>query len=130
MNKNNNRKTFIITLIIVFIGSLGFNLYLWNEKQLYKAEVIKKNKAITEIRNVIKIVTQTHNSIEAIEVALKKDFNIDSGIMHDKMDDTYSLVLTPKDWNQIDYQEIWTFMGLQIVFDKQKKFQQIDFYKP
>jgi len=130
MNKNNNRKTFIITLIIVFIGSLGFNLYLWNEKQLYKAEVIKKNKAITEIRNVIKIVTQTHNSIEAIEVALKKDFNIDSEIMLDKIDSTYSLVVTPKDWNQIDHQEIWTFMGLQIVFDKQKKFQQIDFYKP
>ncbi|WP_298544945.1 hypothetical protein [uncultured Aquimarina sp.] len=130
MNKNNNRKTFIITLIIVLIGSLGFNLYLWNEKRLYKAEVIKKNKAITEIRNVIKIVTQTHNSIEAVEVALKKDFNINSGIMHDKMDDTYSLVVTPKDWNQIDHQEIWTFMGLQIVFDKQKKFQQIDFYKP
>ncbi len=130
MNRKNNHKALIITLISVFIVSLGFNLYHWKEKQLFKEQILKKDKAITEIRNAIKIVTKTNNSIDAIQVALEKGFDVDSEVMYSEIDSSFSFVTTPKDWDQIDHQEIGTFQGLQIVFDKQKKFQQIDFYKP
>ncbi|MFD2562869.1 hypothetical protein [Aquimarina rubra] len=130
MNRKNNRRLLIITLISILIPSLGFNLFQWKEKQSYIERIIKKDKAITEIRNTIKIITKAPNSIDAIQGALKKDFNVASEIMYSEIDSSFSFVVTPKDWNQIDYQGIWTFYGLQIVFDKQKKFQQIDFYKP
>ncbi|WP_378174007.1 hypothetical protein [Aquimarina sp. SS2-1] len=130
MIKKSKQKAFTIIVVSFLILSLCFNLFQWKEKQSYIERIIKKDKAITEIRNTIKIITKAPNSIDAIQGALKKDFNVASEIMYSEIDSSFSFVVTPKDWNQIDYQGIWTFYGLQIVFDKQQKFQQIDFYKP
>lgn len=122
----------VITKILIglLFFSLIVNLYQWNDKRALINRIEKKDKAITEIRNSIKIITQTNNSIDSISIALKNDFKIDSEVMYRETDSSYYLVLKPKDWNMIDHREIWEFFGLEIIFDKEKKFKQIDFYKP
>lgn len=122
----------LITKILLglFIFSLIVNFYQWKENKNFNKRIKNKDKAITEIRNSIKIITQSNKSIDSVKIALEKDFKIDSEVINRKADSSFYFVVTPKNMDLIDYREIWDFYGLEIVFDKEKKFKQIDFYKP
>lgn len=123
-------KTFSKILIGFFLISLLVNFFQWKYTKILVDKIHRKDKAITEIRNSIKIIAQGNNSIDFIYNALQKDFYIDEGIKKSKIDSSYYFTIIPKNWNTIDNKEIWGFYGLEVVFDKEQKFKQIDFYKP
>lgn len=124
------KKGLFTVLIIFLVFSLGFNLYQWDKFSGLNKLLAEKDRAITEIRNSIKLIAESNDSIDSIIDALRKYFSIDSEVIFRETDNTYYFVISPKDWHLADYQVKSDFYGLEIIFDNNKDFKQIDFYKP
>lgn len=116
-----------ILVFSVIALSLLANFYLFVSKRSLLKQMQGRDTAIVALEKVIEIIATTDNSIYMIHDSLKKDFLIKTNISQ-KTDGSFYFVVFPK--NDLEKQSPLDFYGLEIIFNEDKNFQQIDFYKP
>jgi len=118
-----------ILLITLLVSSLFMNLFFYLKSNRLEERILNKDKAITEMRHLINQLSTKSHTISFISNALKNDFNVDGPFQYNASESSY-LVVTPKDWNNIDYQNISDFYGLEVSFDANDTLSGITFHKP
>jgi len=125
-----------LKLVTVFLGAttLLFALtsgILYAQTKFSEETIADREWTITSYQKVIKAIARSGNiSVEALKVELEVDFNIYKEMgYNNNYNKEYYYVLHPKT-KVINHQEIPDFIGFQLIFNHQKTFKSLDFYKP
>jgi len=119
------------TILIILIAILSGTTFLFYEKVKTRDELIAdRERTITNYKKVISAIGNSENiNIESLKNELSKDFEISENAGFYEKDKEYYFILQPKD-SEINKSEIWEFMGLEIILDKEKKFKTLSLHKP
>lgn len=119
----------IILMILTIL--LSATTFLFYEKVKTRDELIAdREKTITNYKKVINAIGKSENiNIESLKNELSKEFEISENAGFYEKDKEYYFVLQPKN-SDINKAEIWEFMGLEIILDKEKKFKTLNLHKP
>jgi hypothetical protein len=124
-----------LKLMTLFLGIttiiLGITTYIYYLKAQIQTELLADRElTITNYKKVINAIGKTGGiSIDKLKTELKTEFSVDEKIGFYDHDKEYYYVLNPKT-NDINYREIWEFMGLELILDEQKKFKTVKLHKP
>lgn len=123
-----------LKLITVFLGitTLLFGItagVLYALINSYKETVCDRELTITSYQKVIDAIgISSEISSKKLKTELMADFNLgERG--YSSYSNEYYYVLLPKN-RKVNRNEIWNFMGLELVFDQHKKLKTVDLYKP
>jgi len=110
---------------------LGISTYVYYLKSESRTELLTDRElTITNYKKVINAIGKSGGiSIEKLKTELKAEFNVDEEIGYYDHNKEYYYVLNPKK-RDVNYREIWEFMGLELILDERKKFKTVNMHKP
>lgn len=119
--------TFLLGITTLLFGITAVILYTLIDS--YEETICDRELTITSYKKVINAMGRSNIiSLDQLKTELMKDFNLGESGHNDHHNEHY-YVLHPKD-GMVNPQEIWSFEGLELVFDQHKKLKTVDLYKP
>jgi hypothetical protein len=119
--------TFLLFITTLLFGITAGVLYTLIDS--YEKTICDRELTITSYKKVIDAMGRSNIiSLDQLKTELMKDFNLVESGYNDHNNEHY-YVLHPKD-RKVNPDEIWNFMGLELVFDKHKKLKTVGLYKP
>ena len=124
-------KLKLITLLLGITTLLfGITAWIYYLKTESRTELLADRElTITNYKKVIDAIGKSGGiSVEKLKTELTAEFNIAKEIGYYDYDKEYYYVLNPKD-KSIKRNEIWEFVGLELILDEQKNFKTISLHK-
>ena len=125
-------KLKLLTLLLgVSTLLFGITTWIYYLKTVSRTELLTDRElTITNYKKVINAIGKSGGiSVEQLKAELKTEFNVDEKIGYYDHDKEYYYVLYPKN-KEVEFREIWNFMGLELILDEQKEFKTVNLHKP